>query len=244
MACAAVRAQGDPPEAPSVTPYRPTVSTPAELSAPGYIEFELGVLKEPAPLRRDSLPYAAKFAFDEDWGVRVGGDGWVRNPDAAGGYRTGPGDTSVVFKHRRELTDVSAFGVELGWSAPTGRSGVGAGNAAYSLNAIYSHDIGVSHIDINLNATRSDGAAPGTGSVTIGWAAALSRALDDRWEVSAELSGTNQRGPGAASQALFALAYTVSRSLVLDAGFAGSLHAGSAGPSVFCGFTMLGPRLF
>jgi hypothetical protein len=244
VCCAAAHGQSGAPESPSVTPYRPSVSTPAELSAPGYLEFELGGLKVPAPQRRDSLPYSVKFAFDEDWGLRVGGDAWVRNYAAGGSYRTGPGDTAVVLKHRVELTDVSAFGVELGWAVPTARSGVGAGAVAYTVNAIYSQDFGATHLDINIDAARSDTVDPGTGYLATGWAAALSRALDDRWEVAGEFSGTNQRGVAATSQVLFSLAYTVSRSLVLDAGLARSLRAASSSPSLFVGFTMLGPRLF
>jgi hypothetical protein len=244
LACAAACAQADAQEPPSVTPYRPSVSTPAELSAPGYLEFELGALQTPAPQRRDSLPYAAKLAFDEDWGLRVAGEAWVRTRDAAGAVRSGAGDTSVVLKHRLDLDELSALGVELGWQIPTGRAGLGAGTAAATVNAIYSRDVGAAHIDINLNATRNDVTLPATGRVATGWAAALSRALDERWEVCGEVSGMNQRGPGSASQALAALSYTVSRALVLDAGLAASLHAGSAGPSIFFGFTALGPRLF
>ena len=33
-------------DAPEVTPYRPTVSNPAALSAPGLLEFEAGVARE------------------------------------------------------------------------------------------------------------------------------------------------------------------------------------------------------
>ena len=45
-------------DAPSVTPYRPSVSTPAALSAPGWLEVEAGVLRSRSddPARRDSVP--------------------------------------------------------------------------------------------------------------------------------------------------------------------------------------------
>ena len=55
---------------PSVTPYRPSVSTPAALSAPGWLEVEVGALRARGSedSRRDSLPYSLKLAFSEDWG--------------------------------------------------------------------------------------------------------------------------------------------------------------------------------
>src|SRR5215212_7684016 len=67
-------------DSPSVTPYRPSVSTPAALSAPGWVEIEVGGFHAHGPgrSRHDSLPYTLKLAFSEDWGVRIGGEGWIR----------------------------------------------------------------------------------------------------------------------------------------------------------------------
>jgi hypothetical protein len=220
------------------------VSTPAQLSAPGYLEFELGALTVPGPRRRDSLPGTAKLAFDEDWGVRVGGEGWVRNGATGGAYRAGPGDTAVVLKHRLALTDESALGWELGRSLPTGQSGIGAGSGAATFTAIYSRDFGRSHVDLNLSTSRTDSADPGIGLVATGWAAALSRALGSRWQAAAEFSGTRQGGVAGTGQMLFALSYSVSRSLVFDAGFARNVRGGIYSPTLFTGFTMLGPPLF
>ena len=234
----------DAQEAPTVTPYRPTVSTPAELSVPGYLEFELGALTAPGPARRDSLPYTAKLAFDEDWGLRVGGDAWVRNRATAGPGPTGPGDTSIVLKHRIELSEESAWGWELGCNLPTGRAGIGAGTTAYSLTGIYSRDFGASHLDLNLGATRSDSTDAATGRVATAWALALSHAVDERWELAVEYSGARQRGVPTSGQALFAVSYSVSRSLVIDAGVARNVISGTVAPAVFTGFTILGPQLF
>lgn len=241
--CALARPAGAE-EPPGVTPYRPTVSTPAELSDPGYLEFELGALAAPGPPRRDSLPYAAKLALDEDWGVRIAGDGWVRNRPTGSGSRPGLGDTGIILKHRIELSDVSAWGWELGCALPTGRAGLGAGTTAYTLTAIYSRDFGPSHIDLNLGATRSDNTGPATGRVATAWALALSHALDERWELAGEYAGARQRGVPASGQALVALSYSVSRSLVIDAGLARNVTGTTVAPALFAGFTVLGPKLF
>ena len=76
-------------DAPSTTPYRPSVSTPAALSAPGWIEIETGFLHEHDGdgARRDSLPTTVKLAFTPDWGIRIGSDAWVRQRDEGGGAR-------------------------------------------------------------------------------------------------------------------------------------------------------------
>ncbi|MEO7336038.1 MAG: transporter [Caldimonas sp.] len=230
----------------SVTPYRPSVSTPASLSAPGYLEFELGgvAARSAGSSRRQSLPYDLKLAFNRDWGLRVSGDAWVRQTDSTGERLKGFGDTSVVLKHRIEVNDASAFGVELGATGPTARSGLGIDRTAYLLTGIYSADIGSWHTDLNLAATRFGTVEGPVGRTQRLWAASLSRALSDRVGVSAELSGTNQRGMAATSQLLLAASYAVSKTLVLDAGLAQSLRTGAADRSFFAGMTVLGPRLF
>jgi hypothetical protein len=52
---AGARAAGDEP---STTPYRPSVSTPAALSAPGWLEIEAGWQHDDAGggVRRDAIP--------------------------------------------------------------------------------------------------------------------------------------------------------------------------------------------
>jgi hypothetical protein len=85
-----------------VTPYRPSVSTPAALSAPGWLEVEAGVQSSKAvdPVRRESLPYTLKLALTPDWGVRIGGDALVHQREADGSVLRGGGDTTIVLKHR------------------------------------------------------------------------------------------------------------------------------------------------
>jgi hypothetical protein len=66
-------AQAENKEA-TATPYRPTISNPAELSEPGWLELELGWqrISGGSDKRRDSMPLTAKLAFSDDWGVLVG----------------------------------------------------------------------------------------------------------------------------------------------------------------------------
>jgi len=244
MACA-IAARAD--DAPSVTPYRPSVSTPASLSAPGWLEVESGVQHSTGvdPSRRDSLPYTLKLAFTPDWGIRVGGDAAVRQHNADGSVASGGGDTSVVLKRRFAVDDASAFGLEAGVKLATARSGLGSGHTDAGLNGIYSSDFAPNwHVDVNLMATRLGGVDPGTGAWQKGWAAAISRNLSDRWSAVAELSGTRRNGAETTSQALVATAYSIAPAVTVDFGVSKGLNTASGGWSVFSGVTFLATRLF
>lgn len=238
-------AQAD--EAPSATPYRPTVSTPAALSAPGWLEVEAGVQGSRAedPQRRDSVPFTLKLAFTPDWGIRVGGDAFVFQRGADGATLRGVGDTSIVLKRRFAVNDATAFGVEAGVKLPTARTGMGSGHTDAGLNGIYSSDFAPKwHVDVNLSATHLGGTEPGESAWQKAWAGAFSRTLNDHWTAQAELSGTRRSGTEHTTQALVAAAYSVSRAVVVDAGVSKGLNAASGGWSVFSGITFLAARLF
>jgi hypothetical protein len=241
----AAHAQDQSDEGPSVTPYRPSVSTPAALSAPGYLELEVGGQREyEGNLRTDSAPYSLKLAFTPDWGMLVTGNAWLHQRDESGQSLSGFGDTALVLKRRFAVNDASAFGMEAGVTFPTARSGLGDGKADATVTGIYSADIGTFHTDMNLEWTHVGAAAPGVSHDQVLWAAALSRSFLERWGVVGEFSGTQQHGLASTSQFLLAASYNVSKTLVLDAGFAHSLRHGSSDRSIFAGLTVLGPRLF
>jgi len=161
LACAGSVCAADDSNDPAVVPYRPSVSTPAQLSAPGWLELEAGGLRATGPDRgtsRTTLPWTLKLAFTPDWGIRVGGDAWVRQADA-GGAQTSVGDTSVVLKRRFAVSDATAWGLELGEAFPTAKDSVGIGHAQTTVNGIFSSDFAAGwHTDLNVNETRGSGA--------------------------------------------------------------------------------------
>jgi len=72
-----------------VTPYRPSVSSPAQLPAPGQLELEIGGLRtQNSGQKRDSLPYQLKLGFNPEWGILLGGEAYV-SAQNAGGHRDG-----------------------------------------------------------------------------------------------------------------------------------------------------------
>ena len=243
---------------PEAVPNRPTVSTTASLSVPGWVEAEFGGLyardrqPEADPIRRGSLPYSVKLAFSEDWGVRIDGEALVRQTASDGTREIGFGDTSFVVKRRfaidKAANSGAAFGLEAGVTAPTAPRGLGAGSGKpdYVFNAIYSDDFGDWHTDVNLLYARIGAIDRDAGEgrwQTLG-AASLSRRLDDRWGVVGEISGTHRRGASSTAQALGAFTYAIRRSAVLDFGVAHALNRATSTWQVFGGLTMVIGRVW
>ena len=246
LACAAAAAHAADDGGPAVVPYRPSVSTPAQLSAPGYLELEAGGLRATGPesgVARTTLPYTLKLAFTPDWGIRVGGDAWVRQ-SAPGSSQSGGGDTAVVLKRRFAVDDATAWGLELGETFATARPAIGIGHAQTTVNAIFSSDFAPAwHTDLNLNETHQGGAGPASAWQT-GWAAAFSRTLTDAWGAVGEFSGTHQAGAGNTAQFLAAASWNQSPAAVFDFGAARGLTDATPHWQVFAGVTVRLGKLF
>lgn len=175
--------------------------------------------------------------------MRFGGDAWVRQTDATGGRLSGIGNSVIVLKRRFPVDDASAFGLEAGATLPTARRALGSDKSDVSLNGIYSVDSGDYHTDLNLAATRVGAVQAGEGRTQTMFAGSLSKPLNDRWGVVAELSGTRRRGTEHTSQFLFAANHNVTRQLTPDAGVARGLRSGPSAWSAFSGMTLLVGRV-
>lgn len=235
---------------PEATPYRPTVSTPAQLSAPHWLEGEFGGLQtrngryDDGLDRRSSVPCSFKYAFSEDWGVRIDGEAVVHTRDAQGNRETSFGDTDVVAKRRFAVDAVSAFGLEAGVSAPTARKGLGSGSGKpdYFANGIYSGDFDEWHTDVNFVGTRLGARDSGARYRQQG-AVALSHPLLDRWTAAVEVSGTREHGAASTSQLLVAFSYAIRPDIVVDIGTAHGLNRASTTWQAFSGVTVVIGRI-
>jgi len=233
LAGAARAAAGDDFE--PITPYRPSVSSPAQLPAAGQIELEFGGLRQRSDdARRSSLPYLFKLAFNPAWGLLIGGDARVWQRDGSGRAQ-GLGDTSLALKRAWVVDEASALGVEFGAKLPTANDAIGSGRADYSINTIYSRDFGALHMDANLNALRLGLTEPGASRTQWGASASFSTALAEHWGVTGELSGTRRAGVAHAAQLLAALAYSPSKFLTVDVGVARAPRPTPATTSLFAG---------
>ena len=236
-----IAAQADDADAPTVTPYRPTVSNPADLPVPGWFEFEAGGLHVHAAdgTRTDTVPWLLKYAFNEDSGLLLGGNAYDRAVAPDGARASGAGDTLLEWKQRFALREGVAFGIEAGIETPTAAHNLGIGKPAWLINGIFSADLGASHLDLNLGGTRYTLKQPRASLWQSAWAAALSHPLGETFGVAIELSGTAQRGAGATHQLLGAINYNLSRRVVLDFGAARNLDRAAHDRSLFAGGTFL-----
>jgi hypothetical protein len=222
-----------------VTPYRPSVSSPAQLPLAGQLEFEVGGLGSNSNEgRRRSLPYTFKLAFNEQWGVLIAGEAYAAARGEGGRRERGVGDTTLVLKRAFAVDDSTAFGLELGVKLPTAQDALGSGKRDVAVNGIFSKDLGAFHLDANLNATRLGAYEPGTGRVQTGMSASVSTPVSDRWGLTAEVSDTHQRKQDHATQLLLAAAYSPTKRLTIDFGVAKRLHGAAPDWSLFSGVVL------
>ena len=244
---AAPMAQAEESE-PGAVPYRPSVSSPAALPVPGWLDMEFGWQRTSGggDKRRDSIPFSAKLAFNDAWGVVVGSEFQVRRVDQANAVFTGGGDTTLLLKHRIATADeATAWGIAAGIKAPTAKDTLGSGKSDVIVNGIFSSDFAEGyHLDANLTATRLGAGEAGEGRIQYGWAAALSRSLNDQWGIFVEPSGTRRGGTPSTAQLLAGASYNVSKRLVLDFAVAKGLNNATPDWQLMAGLTVLLGRLW
>jgi hypothetical protein len=231
-------------EGPPITPYRPTVSDPAQLPAPGQLELELGGQRTSGSgANRTSPPYLLKLAFNDEWGLLIGGDAYVWMQQD-GGRAEGSGDTNLTLKRAWIVDSASAFGMELGVKLPTANDVIGSGKADYTVTGIYSRDFGPVHMDVNLGATQLGRVDPGSARTQLNAATAFSTALSEHFGVTGEVSGTHRDGADASLQFLVALTFSPSKRLTFDLGLARTVKSNHATNSVFTGVVLPLARLW
>jgi hypothetical protein len=223
----------------AITPYRPSVSSPAQLPLAGQLELELGGLSSRnEQARRHSMPYQLKLAFSQEWGMLVGGELLVLANDGAGQVDRGYGDTTLVLKRAFMVDEQSALGLELSSKLPSAAKAIGSGSADYAINGIYSRDFGALHMDANLNVTRLGVAEPDTGRLQTGLSSSFSTALSERWGITGEWSGSRRNGTKAQGQILLALSYSPSKRMTMDIGVSKGLTSSSPDLALFAGIVL------
>jgi hypothetical protein len=227
----------------AANPYRPSVGSPAGLSAPGHFEMEAGFASETAPgTRLRNTPMLLKYAFTDRIGVTFGISPWIR-ASAPGTSVSGNSDGSVTLKLAQPVSDTFMIGGELTTSLPVASNGLGGNRSDITLNLIASNDFAGFHSDINVNSTRlGDAQAPGVSGQINGWSAGISRPVNDKLGAGFELSGTRQGGIGTSNQWLAFVSNALSKKLVLDVYAARERAAGVYTKKVGFGFTYLFAR--
>jgi hypothetical protein len=224
----------------TVTPYRPTVSNPAELSALRHLEIELGTqLNQPGEQeRQNSLPFLLKYPFHEQWGLLIAGEAWQETRDATSNAN-GFGNTSVLLKHYHPLTKTLAVGFETGAIFPTAHQSQGQERVDFSGTLLLSQDIGDLRIDANAGLVRSGYREENTSRFSYNWALAASYPLTERWGIAGEFSGIFYPQQQSTCQFLTAFNYALTPRLMLDFGETLGITNASDDYTVFAGFTLL-----
>ncbi len=235
-------------EEPGATPFRPTVTSGANLSAPGWLELEFGGqrLGGNGADQRNSWPYLLKYSLNDRFALLLGGDAQVSVTPAQAPALRGRGDTTLTLKYRApDVVEGRSFGLEATLKLPTASEGIGSGERDYSLKGIFGLDLpNALHLDTNLMATRLGGVAVDQGNYQWAWAGAISRQIGDAWTLAADLSGTRQNGAPSTAQFLAAASYAVNRRFVVDGGFAVGLNKDTPKFTVFTGLTVLLGKVF
>ncbi len=221
-----------------ITPYRPTVSNSAQLPVSGQLELELGILAARNDAHRTSLPYLFKLAFNDQWGLLLGGEAIVSQRADDDTQQRGIGNTVLTAKRAFVMTDATAFGLEFSVSLPTAKTSIGGGKTDFIVNGIVSQDLGRLHLDANLNLTRVGAIDADTGRLQTGLSAALSIPLAQRWTLATELSGTRRDGAASTTQGLVAVAFSPSKRITIDLGVSKGLRADARDWSVFSGLVI------
>ncbi|MFZ6753521.1 transporter [Undibacterium sp. Dicai25W] len=234
LLCSLAHAEADD----GVVPYRPTVSNPAQLSSPGQLELEFGGLSaKTSDVSRGSLPYLLKLAFNENWGVLLGGEALVRNANN-GAVDRGFGDTTATLKRAFLISESNALGLEFNVKSPTANTAIGTGKVDYGINGIVSHDFGKIDIDLNLNVTHLGGTDALEGAVQTGWAGSLSYTVDDKWQLDLEVSGTKRRLVPNTAQFLAAVSHSPTKRMTVDIGIVKGLNPSSPDWAIFTGIVV------
>ncbi len=224
----------------TVTPYRPTVSNPAELSALRHLELEFGVQSnQPGQeVERNGLPFLLKYPFADQWGLMVGGEAWIKSRDQDGTI-SGFGNTSVQLKHYYPINPTLAVGFEAGVILPSARPSLGQGRTDYLANLIVSQDISELRIDVNAGITRHGYKEQDLDRFGYNWAIAASQIVTERWGIAGELSGILAKQQKPVSQFLASLNYLATPQLMLDFGGTVGLTSITDDYGAFAGFTWL-----
>ena len=230
----------------AANPGRPTVSTPATLTPPGYLQFETGVLGA-----RHSFEFSSLLNLNEVLKLtvvprfelifssvpvahyRAG----VRTSDRTGDYLVGA--QGVLFRGNGARPTLAASYFRKVYDG--GAAEVDIGSPRQSFLILASADVKGFHYDTNFLANEI--AQNGVRLAEFGQTLSISHPVGKRFSISGELWHFTQpflRRHAAGN--LWAVGYTARSNLVLDAGFDRGLTGTSTRWQTFVGITYLFPH--
>jgi hypothetical protein len=239
-------ADDSPSSDPEANPARPTVSTPATLPPPGYVQFEtgsLGATTSPEFKTRIGVNNVTKLAVDSRLEFFVQTEPYVHSTFGTLPADIHPGEVFVgaqveAFRGRGVWPTISFSYVRRLYESPAPELDTGTYRESGML--LLSDDLFGFHFDSNFIALeQTEG---GIRRVQNAQTLSISHPLR-RFTIAGEIWHFTQ--PFLSSNAvgmLWAASYTVRKNLVLDAGFDHGLTKTSTHWEGFVGFTYLLPK--
>lgn len=245
---AAQSAETEDKSPPAVNPGRPTVTDPASLTAPGWLESEFGLFQNldrdrnlgtPLLLKLTSKNKRLQYRLENDGYLRIGSD-----------RSDGIGDTNFALQYLFATQDRSLFDISgrLNLKIPTARPALG-GTKKFDYSALFlaSKDFTpMLHGDFNLglaSLTRVD--APGADTQVFAAASFTIPFKGGRWAYTNELVYFSPiQGQRAAVTTMHGLTYAVHRYDVYDLAVQWQLQGDGAVFQILLGKTFFFGRLF
>ncbi|HEV2489563.1 MAG TPA: hypothetical protein VGT03_07130 [Candidatus Acidoferrales bacterium] len=242
----AATAQSAQLDAPGANPGRPTVSTPATLTPVGYLQFETGAMGA-----KHSPEFSTRYGFNEVIKLAVAPHLQLLASAEPLDHFTNQGITG------NRVNDVSLGAQAILARGEAARPAISAsyfhriydggapdldfGTPVNSFLLLASADVKGFHYD--ANALFNELSSPPLRRAQFGQTLSLSHHLAGRFSLSGEIWHFTQpflRGNAVGN--LWAVGYTVRRTLVFDAGFNRGLTSTSTRWVTFIGFTYLLPH--
>jgi len=226
-------------------PNRPTVANPADITQYGVLELEYGYEHDKAQLnqKQNQLGGLLKFAGTCNLELRWSTGSFLNQSDP-NNSQSGIGDNWLGFQYRvrRQSQHVPtlAFGYALKFPSASVSKGLGSGRYDHQLVFLSSKDIKGIHFDFNTSVFLV-GRPNGSGvDQNVQSNLAFSRPIYKSLGFTGEFYGSTKLGDQAPAYAsgLWALTYTASPRLVIDAGMDHAITSGAPDiRRVFVGFT-------
>lgn len=244
--------KGDKPDLPTVNPYRPTVTDPASLTSPGYLEMEIGGSAQRGgdqTRRAFSTPIVLKLTNSSkrlEYHVFLGGYQSLTGTD--GTHLTGHGDITpglqyLIVQQSPHTPDIAA---RIEYKIPAANQGLGTGKTDYDLLLLASKDYSKTlHGDFNLGVYQL-GRMSGQGYATQYQASGvLNTKLTKTLTLQDELYGySGSSEAGTIISTLHAVGYQPSRVLAFDAGIDIGLSHAAPHYTLLFGSTFFVGKLF
>jgi hypothetical protein len=236
----------------AANPNRPSVSNPADLTAPGYLEIELGwtgAFRSSQYRSQHTIPFLAKLALNDRIQLRLDGVPLQQLRPEEGNRVSGIGDWSPgvqwKFLDQTEARPAMALAAAVKLPAASARKGLGSGKADYALTLLVSKDIEPVHLDLNVAHTWLGREEGGFDRQWLG-AFAASLPVADRWTLGGEVytfSSPTAETPRVVST-LWSLSYAYRPTVVFDLGVDVGLNRAAPDFAILAGVTVTLAKLF